>query len=80
MRKSVVRSACTGGDVWTCTFEWMHIVARWVTQMATRLTRLVAQPPPPPLYELRPCPSDSRRRDRINLVPNLIQYKCSAVT
>ena len=27
--------------------------------------------PPPPLYKLRPCPSYSRRRDRINLVPNL---------
>ena len=26
--------------------------------------------PPPPLYKLRPCPSYSRRRDRINLVPN----------
>ena len=25
---------------------------------------------PPPLYKLRPCPSYSRRRDRINLVPN----------
>ena len=24
-------------------------------------------PPPPPLYKLRPCPSYSRRRDRINL-------------
>ena len=27
-------------------------------------------PPPPPLYKLRPCPSYSRRRDRVNLVPN----------
>ena len=36
--------------------------------------------PPPPLYKLRPCPSYSRRRDRINLVPNLIWYKCSAAT
>ena len=27
-------------------------------------------PPPPPLYKLRPCPSYSRRRDRISLVPN----------
>ena len=27
--------------------------------------------PPPPLSKLRPCPSYSRRRDRINLVPNL---------
>ena len=26
--------------------------------------------PPPPLYKLRPCPSYSRRRDRINLGPN----------
>ena len=26
--------------------------------------------PPPPLSKLRPCPSYSRRRDRINLVPN----------
>ena len=25
---------------------------------------------PPPLYKLRPCPSYSRRRDRIDLVPN----------
>ena len=25
---------------------------------------------PPPLYKLRPCPSYSRRRDRINLGPN----------
>ena len=25
---------------------------------------------PPPLYKLRPCPSYSRRRDRMNLVPN----------
>ena len=38
--------------------------------------------PPPPLYELRPCPSYSRHRDCINLVilirnfnsvPNLVQ-------
>ena len=36
--------------------------------------------PPPPLYKLRPCPSYSRFRDRINLVPNLIQYKCSVAT
>ena len=28
------------------------------------------QSPPPPLYKLRPCPSYSRRRDRINLGPN----------
>ena len=34
--------------------------------------------PPPPLYKLRPCPSYSRCRDRINLVPNLIRYKWSA--
>ena len=26
--------------------------------------------PPPPLCKLRPCPSYSRHRDRINLVPN----------
>ena len=41
-----------------------------------------APPPPlypPPLYKLRPCPSYSRRRDRINLgptfnsVPNVVQ-------
>ena len=37
-------------------------------------------PPPPPLYKLRPCPSYSGCRDRINLVPNLIRYKCSAAT
>ena len=36
--------------------------------------------PPAPLYKLRPCPSYSVRRDRINLVPNLIRYKCSAAT
>ena len=30
--------------------------------------------PPPPLYKPRPCPSDSRRRDRTNCVPNLITY------
>ena len=36
--------------------------------------------PPPLLYKLRPCASDSRRRDRINLgpnfnsVPNIVQY------
>ena len=30
--------------------------------------------------KLRPCPSYSGRRDRINLVPNLIRYKCSAAT
>ena len=35
---------------------------------------------PPPLYKLRPCPSYSGCRDRINLVPNLIRYKCSAAT
>ena len=28
--------------------------------------------PTPPLYKLRPCPSYSRCRDRINLVTNLI--------
>ena len=28
-------------------------------------------PPPPPLYKLRPCPSYSGCRDRINLAPNL---------
>ena len=33
-----------------------------------------------PLYKLRPCPSYSTRRDRINLAPNLIRYKCSAAT
>ena len=37
-------------------------------------------PPPPFLYKLRPCPSYSRRRDRIDLVPSLVQYKCSAAT
>ena len=26
--------------------------------------------PPPPLCKLRPCPSYSKRRDRINLGPN----------
>ena len=39
-----------------------------------------AMHPPPPLYKLRPCPSYSRCRDRINLVPDLIWYKCSAAT
>ena len=34
----------------------------------------------PPLYKLRPCPSYSGCRDRINLVPNVIRYKCSAAT
>ena len=33
------------------------------------------QYPPPPLYKLRPCPSYSRRRDRINCVRNLITYE-----
>ena len=32
-------------------------------------------PPPPLLYKLRPCPSYSRRRDRNNLVRNLIAYE-----
>ena len=36
--------------------------------------------PPPPLYKLRPFPSYSRCRDRINLIPNLIRCKCSAAT
>ena len=35
---------------------------------------------PPPLYKLQPCPSYSRRRDRISLVSILIRYKCSAAT
>ena len=41
-------------------------------------TQLILTTPPPLLYKLRPCPSYSRRRDCINLVPNLIWYKCSA--
>ena len=32
-------------------------------------------PPPPLLYKLQPCPSDSGRRDHINLGPNLIRYQ-----
>ena len=43
-------------------------------------TLLCVPPPPFPLYKLRPCPSYSGCRDRINLVPNLIRYKCSAAT
>ena len=31
--------------------------------------------PPPPLYKLRLCPSDSRRRDHNNCVRNLITYE-----
>ena len=42
--------------------------------LAQRASRAVPVPcpevPPPPLYKLRPCPSYSRRRDRINLGPN----------
>ena len=30
--------------------------------------------------KLRPCRSYSGCKDRINLVPNLIRYKCSAAT
>ena len=33
-------------------------------------TPLLSVPPPPPLSKLRPCPSYSWRRDRINLGPN----------
>ena len=36
---------------------------------------LVCGNPPPPLSWLRPCPSYSRRRDRIDLGPHLIQYQ-----
>ena len=31
--------------------------------------------PPPPLSKLHPCPSYSRRKDGISLVPNLIRYQ-----
>ena len=36
--------------------------------------------PPPPLHKLQPCPGYSGHRDRINLGPHLIWYKCSAAT
>ena len=38
-------------------------------------TEALCQPPPPLLYEPRPCPSYSRRRDRHNCVRNLITYE-----
>ena len=44
------------------------------------LERPYTVPPHTHLYKLRPCPSYSARRDRINLVPNLIWHKCSAAT
>ena len=37
-------------------------------------------PPPPLLYKLRPCPRYSGCRDRMNVVSNLMRYKCSAAT
>ena len=37
---------------------------------STSCSVLVSFIPPPPLYKLRPCPSYSRRRDRIHLGPN----------
>ena len=40
----------------------VHIGRRYVRHRYSRY--------PPPLYKLRPCPSYSRRRDRINLGPN----------
>ena len=51
-----------------------RVVACWAMPMPLNpslTVRLVTgRVPPPPLSKLRPCPSYSRRRDRINLVPN----------
>ena len=45
--------------------EWRAIETAIMALLGTSLFV-----PPPPLYKLRPCPSYSRRRDRINLVSN----------
>ena len=56
--------------------QWSESVRRWLATLV-----VVQVPPPPPASsKLRPCPSHSGRRHRINLVPNLIRYKCSAAT
>ena len=52
---------------------------RRISLSASQVPQQQPEVPPPPLYKLRPCPSYSRRRDRINLgptfnsVPNVVQ-------
>ena len=71
------------GVVW-CGVVWCGVTEDsfsrqylWLSFVSVPLLKVL---PPPPLYKLRPCPSYSGCRDRINLVPNLIRYKCSAAT
>ena len=52
---------------------WTGKVRRTMTMTPGPTCTLVV--PPPPLYKPRPCPSYSRRRDRHNLVRNLIIYE-----
>ena len=64
--------ALSGGDVQALAQKPLRWV--WPRDAAQALLRY----PPPLLYKLRPCPSYSGCRDCINLVPNLMRYKCSA--
>ena len=47
------------------------VSAPWVSRLSSLCS------PSPPLSKLRPCPSDSGRRGRINSVPHLIRYEMS---
>ena len=59
---------------------WISAVVNyWIPQVSDVLWPRVIMMRPP-LYKLRTCPGYSGCRDRINLVPNLIRYKCSAAT
>ena len=50
-------------------FLWLGVKHPSAPNLKAKLTSLRAYHPPP-LSKLRPCLSYSRRRDRINLVPN----------
>ena len=60
-----------GGEAGPKFEEWVPRRVPAVGEVIARQWRV----PPPPLYKPRPCPSYSGRRDRINLVPNLIRYQ-----
>ena len=69
-----IAAECSGRHVglrmrmtFTSCISWYSISL--LIESATTLLRRT-HTPPPPLYKLRPCPSCSRHRDRINLGPN----------
>ena len=54
---------------------WAGMLLSTVAWMQVALLSAYPATPPPLLSKLCPCPSYSGRRDRINLVPNLIWYQ-----